>query len=106
MNINTRKITITDENDPVEIAKSQEQLAKFDRNYSWLEAHAAEVFSHRGKHICIAGQQLFVGDDVKELLAQAKAAHPDDDGPLFRYIPKEKSARIYANRWGMACVRR
>ena len=95
--MNASKITITEDTDPVEIAKSRERLAKFDRNYDWLEAHAAEVFSHRGKYICIAGQELFVADTVDEVLAWAKSAHPEDDGPFFRYIPKTKAARIYAN---------
>jgi hypothetical protein len=104
MNNDHPKITVTEVTDPVEIAEARARREKFDRNYAWLEAHAAEVFRHRGKHICIAGQQLFVGDDVKELLALAKAAHPDDDGPLFQYIPKEKAARIYAHRWSVACL--
>ncbi|MBI2808428.1 MAG: hypothetical protein HYX68_25865 [Planctomycetes bacterium] len=91
------KITITEETDPVENAKSRERFAKFDRNYAWLEAHAAEVFSHRGKHICIAGQELFVADTVEEALTWAKSVHPEDDGRLIRYIPKTKTARIYAS---------
>jgi hypothetical protein len=95
MNTNP-KITITEETDPVEIAKSRARLAKFDRNYDWLEAHAAEVFSHRGKHICIAGQELFVADTVEEVIAWAKSTHPEDDGRLIRYIPKTRAARIYA----------
>jgi hypothetical protein len=104
MNPNPSPFTMREETDPVEIAKARAMFEKFDRNYAWLEAHAAEVFSHRGKYICIAGQELFVGDDVKELLAQAKAAHPEDDGPLFQYVPKERAARIYAHRWGMVAL--
>jgi hypothetical protein len=90
--------------DPVDIAESRERMAHFERNYEWLEANAAEVFSHRGQYICIAGQELFVGNDVKDLLRQAKAAHPEDHGPLFRYIPKERAARIYANRRSVASL--
>lgn len=104
MNATVPKITMREETDAIEIAKAQARREKFDRNYAWLEAHAAEVFSHRGKYICIAGQQLFVGDDIKVLLAQAKSAHPDDDGPLIQYVPMEKAARIYAHRWSMAVV--
>jgi hypothetical protein len=95
-------ITMTEETDPVEIAAAQARREKFDRNYAWLEGHATEVYSHRGKYICVAGQELFVGDDLTQLLAQAKAAHPDDDGPLFQYVPKERAARIYAHRWSVA----
>jgi hypothetical protein len=90
-------ITMHEETDSVETAKARAMFEKFDRNYDWLEAHAAEVFSHRGKYICIAGQQLFVADSVDDVLAQAKAAHPADDGRFTQYVPKERGARIYAN---------
>jgi hypothetical protein len=97
-------IAVREITDPVEIAESRERMAHFERNYQWLAAHASEVFAHRGKHICIAAQELFVGDDVKDLLRQARAAHPEDSGPLFRYIPKERAARIYAHRRSVACL--
>jgi len=83
--------------DPEEIAKAQAMQARFSRNWDWLEAHASEVYSHRGKFICIASQELFVGDTISEVLAWAKAIHPEDDGRLTRYIPKEKGPRIYAH---------
>jgi len=52
--------------------------------------------THRGKCICIAGEELFVADTAKEAIARATTAHPDDEGWFTRYIPKEKVARIYA----------
>lgn len=96
--------TITEETDPVEISQARERAAKYDSNYSWLVANAKEVFSHRGKYICIAGQELFVGDDIRQLLAQAHAAHPEDDAPLTQFIPKTRAARIYENRWSLEPV--
>jgi hypothetical protein len=85
--------------DPAELAASRTRAEKFDRNADWLVAHASEVFTrHRGRFICIAGQELFVADSVAEVLALARAAHPDDDGQYLRYIPREKLDRIYANR--------
>jgi hypothetical protein len=89
-------ITMEVISDPVEVAQARVRQQRFERNWDWLEAHASEVYSHRGKYICIAGQQLFVGDTVQEVLAQARAAHPEDDGRFTRYIPKERGARIYA----------
>ena len=62
-----------------------------------LESHAAEVYAHRGKFICVAGQQLFVGDTAEEVLAQAQAAHPEDGGRFTRYIPVNRADRIYAH---------
>ena len=96
MNSDTPKITMYEETDPVENAKVRERLARFDKNWDWVEENAAEVYSHRGKHICVAGQQLFVGDSALEALAQARAAHPEDDAPFFQYVPQERCPRIYA----------
>jgi len=84
--------------DPVELAKARVQDERFKLNWAWFEAHAAEFYKqHRGKCLCIAGQELFVADTAAEVLAMAKAAHPDDDGRFTQYIPLERSYRIYAN---------
>lgn len=89
-------VTMEIETDPAVCADFARRMDRFERNLDWLEAHAGEVYSHRGKYICIAGQELFVGDTVEEVLEMAKAAHPDDGGRFTRYIPKEKGPRIYA----------
>ena len=84
--------------DPEELAKARAQDERFDRNFAWWQAHAAEVYTrYRGKCICIAGEELFVADTPAEALALAAAAHPEDDGRFVHYIPREKVARIYAN---------
>ena len=89
--------------DPEELAKSHAQWARRDRNSAWWQAHAAEIYPHyRGKCICIAGEELFVADTPAEVVALARAAHPEDDGFLLHYIPRDKVARIYANERGMA----
>jgi len=83
--------------DAEDLAEAHRQREQFDRNSAWLQAHVSEIYAkHRGKCICIAGQQLFVGDTANDAIAQATAAHPDDKGWFTRYIPKEKAARIYA----------
>ncbi|NUQ65599.1 MAG: hypothetical protein HUU20_24280 [Pirellulales bacterium] len=84
--------------DPVELAEARAQRERFDRNSAWLQAHASEVYAkHRGKCICVAGEELFVADTAREAIARAKAAHPDDIGRFVHYIPKEKVPRIYAH---------
>jgi hypothetical protein len=84
--------------DPEELAKAQVQRERFDRNSAWLQAHALEIYArHRGKCICIAGEELFAADTPEEALALAKAAHPEDNGAFLRYLPREKMARIYAH---------
>jgi len=85
--------------DSDELAKARAQDERFERNSAWLQAHIAEVYSrHRGKCICIAGEELFVADTPQEVIDLANAAHPEDNGKLLRSIPKEKMARVYAHR--------
>src|SRR5262249_10454490 len=82
-------VVMTVVTDPDEIAAFRAQQERIDRNADWLQAHAHEVYSqNRGRHICIAGQELFVADTAKEALALAEAAHPEDDGWHLRYVPK------------------
>jgi hypothetical protein len=82
---------------PEEVAAARKQREQFDRNSAWLQTHILEIGDkYRGKVICIAGQELFVGDTTREAVAQATAAHPEDSGWFTQYIPKEKVARIYA----------
>lgn len=93
---NTNPITIEVVYDPTVVAEMTRQKELFERNWAWLEANASEVYSHRGKFICIAGQELFVGDTVEQVLSAAKRAHPDDDGRFTRYIPLQRGPRVYA----------
>ena len=75
------RIVMEEVTDPEELAKARAQRERADRNAAWLQANASEVYSrNRGKHICVAGEELFVADTVEDVLARAKAAHPDDDG--------------------------
>jgi hypothetical protein len=91
-------IVMEEVTDPEEIARAQAQHAQAERNADWLNAHAHEIYTrHRGKCIVVAGQELFVADTSAEVLALARAAHPDDARSIIRYIPEKKMARIYAN---------
>lgn len=91
---NTNAISIEVIDDPAVAAEIARRKELFERNWAWLEANATEVYSHRGKFICIAGQELFVGDSVEEVL---HAAHPNDDGRFTRYIPSQRGPRVYAS---------
>lgn len=94
----TDKIVLEDVSDVAELAEAQALREQFNRNSAWLQAHASEVYSrHRGKCICVAGEEVFVADTPSEALAQAMASHPHDKGRFVHYIPKEKVPRVYAN---------
>ena len=91
-------IVMEEVTDTEELAQARAQRERFDRNAAWFQAHATEVYRrHRGKCVCIAGEELFVADTPEEAIALAKAAHPEDNGSFIRYIPRDKVARIYAN---------
>src|ERR1019366_6926635 len=84
--------------DPEDNAKFHAQMGRFRKNSDWLQGHIPEVYSqHRGKCICVAGQELFAADTATDVLALARQAHPNDDGLLLRYIHREKMERIYAH---------
>jgi hypothetical protein len=78
-----------------ECGRAHAQFEQFDRNWAWLQEHASEVYSqHRGKHLCVAGQELFVADSMEEVLGLAEAAHPEDGGRFVRYVLKERGCRV------------
>ena len=92
--------------DPEEIAKIKARRERFRKNSDWLQAHLPQVYAqHRGKFICVAGQELFVADTAPDAVATARKAHPEDDGPLLRYIPREKMERVYAGTGALDAVR-
>ncbi len=92
-------IVMEEVTDPEELATALEQDERFERNSAWLQEHASEIYTrYRGKCVCVAGEELFVADTPEEVLSQARAAHPEENGNiLLRYIPREKAARIYAH---------
>jgi len=91
------EITMEEVTDPIQLAQARRQREQFDRNSAWLQANIPLVYSqHRGKHICIAGGELFVGDTAADAMARAIQAHPDDAGRFTRYIPLRKLPAVYA----------
>ena len=91
-------IVMEEVTDEKELAEARVRREFFDRNAAWLHNHASEVYpNYRGKFICIAGEQLFIGDSPQEAIRKARESYPDDNGWFVHYIPKQKLARIYAN---------
>jgi hypothetical protein len=101
---NSLDFEVTSTKDPRELTKARAQHEQFKRNCDWLDSHAHNVYSHRGKHISIAGQDLFVAESAREALALAAKAHPEDLGRYLRYIPKDRVPRIYANQRHLASL--
>lgn len=89
-------VLLEEDVDAGEIAEARFRRNSFDRNWAWFQLHAVAVYrKHRGKIICVTGEQLFVGDTTAEALALADAVHPDDEGRFTLIIPQEPMVRIY-----------
>jgi hypothetical protein len=87
---------ISEEERAANLAANEE----FKKNVAWWNAHVKEVGGkHAGKFVCVAGQELFVGDDPIEVTAQAKAAHPNPGaGFLCFRISTHEGPMIHARR--------
>jgi hypothetical protein len=103
---NESRIVMEEVTDPVQLAEARARRDRFDRNWAWFEAHIPELYeAHRGKCLCVSGEELFVADTPEEVLALARAAHPEDDGRFTLYVPRERMTRIYAHQWRVAALR-
>ena len=92
-------MTVEEIADPELAARLRRQAAQFRRNREWLALRTHEVCSqHRGRHVAVAGEELFVADTSDQALSEARAAHPGDEGVFVRHIPSTKMQWIYANR--------
>jgi hypothetical protein len=104
--VKSSQLVMAEVTEPEENAKIKAQRERFRKNSDWLQTHVPQVYAqHRGKFICVAGQELFVADTAPEVVATARKAHPQDDGLLLRYIPREKMERVYAHTWALDAVR-
>jgi hypothetical protein len=94
-----RTITITEEKlSPQEWAEYEVRRDHFLRNSKWFEEHAAEIGQkYPGKHIVVAGGELFAGDTFNEAREKARLAHPDDKGVYFEYISTDRGPKLYAH---------
>jgi hypothetical protein len=68
---------------------------RFARNFTWFKAHTSEIYSrHRGKCICIAGEELFAAKTTQEATTLATQAHPVTTAILFTTSQKKAHAHL------------
>lgn len=95
-----QQLTITEVDDPAEIARCQAQDERGKRNGDWLQAHRDLLLPQaRGKFVAVAGQEAFIADTAEQAWKMARAAHPEDDGAISQYVFAGKGPRIYAYPW-------
>ena len=92
------QVTVTEVTDPLTIARHRRQDERHQRNLQWLQAHWPELPESRGRYVAVADQQAFVADTAEAAWQWARAHHPDDDGAVVMFVPREKGWRIYAHR--------
>jgi hypothetical protein len=98
-------VIVEEQLSPEELAAFHAQRERYERNMAWFQAHLEEIRAkHLGKHICVAGHELFAADTPKQALALARAAHPEDDGLMGLYLSPLKGPRIYASQRPVALV--
>jgi hypothetical protein len=86
--------------DPLVNARAQVQHERHKRNSDWLQAHWGDLLPRAlGRHVAVAGQEAFVADTSEEAWAQAKTAHPEDDGAFCQYVSPKQGPRIYSPRF-------
>jgi hypothetical protein len=89
--------------DPTEIAQHCARYERAKRNSDWLQAHWANILPRaRGKFVAVAGYEAFVASTSKEAWAQARKAHPEDDGALCQFLFPHMGPRFYGHRRRMA----
>ena len=85
--------------DPAVIEQINQSSEQFHKNDDWLQAHWNDLLPGAyGKHLAVAGQEAFVSESLDDVLAWAKAAHPDDMGFIVQYVMPPTGPRIYALR--------
>jgi len=84
---------------PEERERNLKEMAEFRANVDWFTEHAADIYGqHSGKYMVVLGQELFVGDDSKEVRSRAFAAHPEcSGGSLSKRLSTHRGPMIYAN---------
>ena len=101
------KIVIEEVTDPAEIARHREVAAAFVLNSNWLQGNWHQLLPQaRGKILAVAGQEAFLADTPEEAWQWTKDRHPEDKGPLVRYVIAKEGPRIYVCPGRLAGVRR
>ncbi|MEX2213579.1 MAG: hypothetical protein WD768_05600 [Phycisphaeraceae bacterium] len=109
INHHEQDLEIAEVTDPVELAALRRAAEDFERNRRWQQAHAQAIYdAHRGQYVCIAGQEIFVGDTDAQARQRAGEAHPNDHGRYSFYVQPvsdRKVIKVYAHQRPLETVR-
>lgn len=85
---------------PAERAAALDERERYLRNARWFAARADEIGrTHVGRFVCVAGEELFLGDVPEQVLAEARTKHPHESGAVFyKYVSRHRGPKVYATR--------
>ena len=92
------EVTVIEVTDPGTIARHRKQDERHRRNLQWLQAHWSDLPQARGRYVAVADEEAFVAETSEEAWDWARTQHPNDDGAIVMFVPREKTWRIYAHR--------
>ncbi len=92
------QVSVSEVTDPLTIARHRRQDERHRRNLQWLQAHWSDLQESRGRYVAVADQQTFVADTAEVAWQWTRDQHPDDDGAVVMFVPREKEWRVYADR--------
>ena len=83
-----------------ERAANRAVAEEFKRNVAWFSQNESVIRDrHSGQFIVVFGEELFFGEDAKDVLDRAWAAHPDlPRGQYMRSLSPHRLPRVYANQ--------
>ena len=92
------QVTVVEDTDPATVERHRQQDERHRRNLQWLQAHWKDLPEPRGRYVAVADEQAFVAETAEVAWDWARSEHPDDDGAVVMFVPREKGWRIYAHR--------
>ena len=99
------RVTVFEVTDPDVVERHRQQDERHRRNLQWLQAHWGDLPEPRGRYVAVADEQAFVAETAEVAWDWARSQHPDDNGAVVMFVPREKGWRIYLNHFDVIVSR-
>ena len=104
MEENRMVIEFENSDTPEEVAAARKQREQSDQNSAWLQAHIPEIDEkYRGKVICIAGQELFVGETTRRSHRAGNRCSPGGQRLVHAVHPQRKGSTDFCSTVVSGC---
>ena len=89
------EVTVIEVTDPGTIARHRKQDERHRRNLQWLQTHWSDLPQSRGRYVAVADEEAFLAETSEAAWDWARTQHPNDDGAIVMFVPREKTWRIW-----------